>query len=639
MRSKTHILEEKSVHQLRNIFPAKWVIREKGRDYGIDIEVEIFDDNEQPTGLVFWIQLKATDSKSKSIKRSINMPIKKIRQLANYDLPVAIFRYNADDNQYFFDWIKRFAFLSSNSKNKSYTLKFNDAECWNTESSEKIHCDLKNLSQYTSKSFSFPLVGFINHISGPTKYKRILSAAIGEKHLLINLSRHKSTAPLEINLLEGQLVLNLKSAFGSSIGWDEKLETIDEDFLLDVFHKALVLFLANTGKRKDLRQLISEYDLLDSFLMHSPILTYILPELIACDTDNIFLPKIIDSIYLSDDLINQSFLQVIVFLGNNNFIDRPKVEEFYNRLILLCIKHNNQSFLSTAYYNYGSYYKSYYILDKALHYYNKASKTDNSYLDRFYFKRELAGILFQIGRYKCSVSLYKEAIPLEKENIFLFATYGDALMYSGEYKLAFEYFDKFLTANDRLEDNEKHDKYEFNIKFTLLHFLINIIGIEHQVRKEFAANEKLKRLNESELGQFDKIFEVLSLDAIYPTAWYLLTEYYLKNDNPQGYFLSILFQAVVVQNNPTIWAFVSILCTYQEMENNILFDIVNTAFFYCRNDFLKALDRLINLEDYKDFKGEEFISMVENIIRDPKEYPMEMRYWDGEKPKIIKLSK
>ncbi|AGC76087.1 uncharacterized protein DUF4365 [Nonlabens dokdonensis] len=639
MRSKTHILEEKSVHELRNIFPDQWVIREKGKDYGIDIEVEIFDKKEQPTGLVFWIQLKATDSKLTKTKRSINMPIAKINQLAKYDLPVAIFRYNSDDNQYYFDWIKRYAFLSSNSKRKSYTIQFNENQLWVDESSSMIDSDLNTLSLYTSKSFKFPLTGYINCISGPSKNKRLLSSAIGNNHFLINLTRDSSKSNLEINLLEGQLVLNLKSIFGSSVGWDVKSETINDVILLDVFHKALVLFLANTGKRKELKQLITEYELLDSFLIHSPILSYILPELIACDTDNVFLPKIIETIYLSDDLINQTYLQAIVFLGHHNLIDRSKVEEFYNRLIRLCIKHKNDSFLSTAYYNYGSYYKSHYILDKAYHYYNKTIKTDNSYLDRSYFKRELAGLLFQIGRYKCSTNLYKQAIELETDNKFLLATYGDALMYSGNYKVALEYFDKFLTINSTLDESKRHDKYEYSIKFILLQYLISISDIEKQERKEFAAEKCLLNLNEDELKQFDKIIRVLSIDALYPTAWFLLMEYCLKNEDPHGYMLSILFQAILLKNKPDIWAFVSVLCTYEDMVNNLLYDIVNTAFFYCRNDFLNALDRLIDLDIYKDFKGEEFLKMVESMINDPKEYPMEIRLWNGEKPKIFKFSK
>ncbi|UBZ13493.1 DUF4365 domain-containing protein [Flagellimonas marinaquae] len=63
MRSRTHILEEESLLELKKILPIEWVIREKPKDYGIDIEVEIFTSKGEYTGIVFWIQLKATDSK------------------------------------------------------------------------------------------------------------------------------------------------------------------------------------------------------------------------------------------------------------------------------------------------------------------------------------------------------------------------------------------------------------------------------------------------------------------------------------------------------------------------------------------------------------------------------------------------
>lgn len=43
--------------------PRKWVFRDKTKDYGIDGEVELFDTNKTPQGLVFWAQLKSTESK------------------------------------------------------------------------------------------------------------------------------------------------------------------------------------------------------------------------------------------------------------------------------------------------------------------------------------------------------------------------------------------------------------------------------------------------------------------------------------------------------------------------------------------------------------------------------------------------
>jgi Domain of unknown function (DUF4365) len=53
LRNRTHILEEESLFELRKIFPKEWVIREKPKDYGIDVEVEVFNDHGGYTGIVF----------------------------------------------------------------------------------------------------------------------------------------------------------------------------------------------------------------------------------------------------------------------------------------------------------------------------------------------------------------------------------------------------------------------------------------------------------------------------------------------------------------------------------------------------------------------------------------------------------
>ena len=59
VRTRNHILEDKSRNIFNEIIPEKWVVRDKGKDYGIDCEVEIFDDYGNPTGIVFYVQLKA----------------------------------------------------------------------------------------------------------------------------------------------------------------------------------------------------------------------------------------------------------------------------------------------------------------------------------------------------------------------------------------------------------------------------------------------------------------------------------------------------------------------------------------------------------------------------------------------------
>jgi len=58
-RPEQHEIDELAQRQFRNAFPASWVVREQPKDYGVDYEVEVFDEGVS-TGIVFKVQLKGT---------------------------------------------------------------------------------------------------------------------------------------------------------------------------------------------------------------------------------------------------------------------------------------------------------------------------------------------------------------------------------------------------------------------------------------------------------------------------------------------------------------------------------------------------------------------------------------------------
>lgn len=61
-RHRSHQLESESRVAFRSLLPSTWVVRDLDQDYGIDAQVEIFDESGEATGLTFLVQLKATDS-------------------------------------------------------------------------------------------------------------------------------------------------------------------------------------------------------------------------------------------------------------------------------------------------------------------------------------------------------------------------------------------------------------------------------------------------------------------------------------------------------------------------------------------------------------------------------------------------
>lgn len=632
MRSRTHILEEESLFELKRTLPNEWVIREKPKDYGIDVEIEIFTSKGEYTGIVFWVQLKATDSEKLKDHKSIRMTIAKIRQLASYDLPVALFRYNSNSRTFYFDWIKRHAYLSSSSEKKSFNIEFQDYHLWSKDSTSQIISFLKSKIRFSNNSFSFPIKGFLNNINAPDKTVRKLSSKISKNIALIEITRDRNLANIEINLLENRIVLNLSGSFGGSIGY-KKGDLDNEELIFKAFKNCLILILFQTDKDVELFKFINDHELLDEVINHPGMLHYLMPKLIASESGNHFTEEVVEHVFKSGNPISATIIQTIIFLSSRNVISKERVESYFNQIIDLGLELENYTSLATSYYNFGGYYRGINVYDKALYYYNKAYKTENNYLKKGYFCRELGGILFELDFFRLSAKFYKKANVLEPENVFLLATIGDAEFYSGNYEKALNYFDDFLVKNA----NQKHDKYEFSLKFTICKALIEIIETKAQKRNPKKLLGILKNIDKKQLHNSDKLDELIEIDALNPIIWSYYSTLFLKSEDLTMLFLSSLMQAVLVRFDSKIWSYVSILTTYEGSPSGLLNDIVNTAYFYCREDFLSDLQDMIELEEYDDFKGEEFINYVEELIKTPKEYPMELRFWEEDDVKIIEL--
>ncbi len=80
--------------------PKHWVVREKSHDYGIDLEVEIFDKNDNATGLLFLVQMKSTSTK----RKSVDIQITTVNYYKSLELPVAIFLYCESEDVFYWKW-------------------------------------------------------------------------------------------------------------------------------------------------------------------------------------------------------------------------------------------------------------------------------------------------------------------------------------------------------------------------------------------------------------------------------------------------------------------------------------------------------------------------------------------------------
>jgi hypothetical protein len=91
-RSRSHILEDKSLTYLKKVLPDLWVVHRYEQDYGIDVQIEIFSDKDcNANGNRFYGQLKATDKDVSKDKLRIKR--KHLEYWDSQDEPVALYRY------------------------------------------------------------------------------------------------------------------------------------------------------------------------------------------------------------------------------------------------------------------------------------------------------------------------------------------------------------------------------------------------------------------------------------------------------------------------------------------------------------------------------------------------------------------
>lgn len=156
-RVKRHQLEDLSRSKYRLAIPRNWVIRDKDKDYGIDAEVEIFDEKERATGLVYLVQLKATETSDESAVRKVDIRIDAIKYYNSLELPVLIVRYSEKQDQFYCKWAHEINLFYARKGAKTRRVTFCDEDVWSEESAVDTEKYLKKLRAIKSGAITLPV--------------------------------------------------------------------------------------------------------------------------------------------------------------------------------------------------------------------------------------------------------------------------------------------------------------------------------------------------------------------------------------------------------------------------------------------------------------------------------------------------
>lgn len=624
-RTRNHIIEEESRMFFKKSIPQLWVYRDKHDDYGIDCEIEIFDDLGNPTGIVFWVQLKATDSKDQKIIKTINFSSEKMTQFLAYDIPVLIVRYSSYNQNLFFRWAKNFK--DRKSSKKSVNFKFSDADVWTSNSHIEIVKYLKKQILIKQGRLQFPITVSISKdlsdqkLIAPYSYLTIIKSCLANHKKYFSLVQRPEDSFLQIYVDNQGLVSSLcdLSLARMKITFQD-VNNINQDLLEKHILVTITQCLFDIGKVDLGNQLIFKNNLLSFLKNNENYLSSILSHLLEGEYFSTTLNEL--SQYFKEnehDNILGTMMSIILLSKRRNFDDEKLfiIEKFLEeQLVIAKSREENLSIASTLY-NLGNFYRSFGEINKALTHYLEVRKYNASYKNHSYYLFEIGGLLFLKGKPSYASKFYQKSIDLKTNYPLAKALLADSLLYSGKYFQALGKYDEFL--NEISIDCPNPD--EWFLKYSCLKTILQNGYAEIQSRDSIKAN------NFVEKGEYEKALEFDLLDSL---AWYNLAIKEIKQNNNVVAFLFFSISALLDNRDCETWTNATFSGFTEEIDPSLLVNVIRTAYFYNGQEYINYVYEFMQMKNLPPEVLNSIIELIDNTVEEKIEEPFLVRNFFNE---------
>lgn len=623
-RTKEHQVEDLSITAIKSILPREWVYREKSHDYGIDGEIEIFDKNDSATGILFYVQLKATDTSDKKAQRRVQLANSTINYYKYLEIPVLIVRYIEDAKTLYYRWAHKIDRYGQKEGAKSFSFMMEDNEIFTSETPFVLEKQLVKLRRLESTDNILPLKIFFDFTfskmcdMSPSRFTSPLRIAINQKSNLIQIAYDKDDSDAVISLTDDTLSVNILEKTGCFLHHINDTAYLNTEELIGDLFVGLSIALLAFNKEQNAIIILESLALNSRVLKNKQIaFTFInryilngnpykalelwenIPKDEKDEIDEIEFQMLISSAsqYNADDGAAAYEKYLINSISEYQLTDKSTKEEKAN--------------LGTCHYNYANFLRGNSQFKESVDNFEKALKYNPHYNKEDYVFKEMAGSFFEMKEYGKSAQCYQNGLSL-KDDSYTIALYADALMMSGNYIQAREQFQKYF---------EKHDniKVEWCLKENILDYIIEEHGIEVQNRKpdEVSKTDAIKNACTMDIPQAE-ILSVLQLDALSTLAWYNLGQSYVKEKKLEEASMSFLICALLNRSDTEAWIN-AFGCAWNSKKVPIefLLHIIHVGYELSGEEFINSI--YTNLETISEYlpegEGNILIMEIDKIIQ------------------------
>jgi tetratricopeptide (TPR) repeat protein len=611
-RPREHQLETESERAFRAAMPSSWYVRRPEGDCGIDLEVEIFD-QEATTGLSFRVQLKGTDS-SFAEAPWVGVKTEALKYWRTLDSPVLLVRFDAPSGQLHAQWSHSIRIADGETKR----VRFEADDLLDSSAPERLATEVSVIRGIKAglyrRHIPISLV-FESTTSGVKEdsFRRRLRAIARDSGALLRivppsiesikiiLSGGDTVVALPTNLATIKLDANSYAPAGPGTDLEQLLAN-------DCVAAVALLMCRVNATSEGLR--IARLTKRATSLWRDFEAAEVLAEALFIESEpsealSYARELVIDNENTVRDAGQRFMFPVVHQINMLTERQRTEVAELHASVIKIEETSSRPSRAGAAHYNYGQLLASQRRWDEAVAEYEAASSWNPTYLNRDYWHRELGGYLFDLGRYSDSANSYREALRLlidESLRGDWQTLHADALIYAGQYADAQAVLKQGATPSE-----------ERNVDLSLLNQVVLDevvvrLGIDSQDPASFKeAADELITSPESSAQTVER------RGALNPHVWVERLAEEIEDENA---FTPAVILATLLLNSAEAWFIATITLLNAEAPDELRIAVVRHALRHVRDDYLERMDAFGNEAEDGHREALAFVQQVEAGLPD-----------------------
>lgn len=590
-RPAQHVQERLSKDAFSRALPDEWVFRVQDQDYGMDGEVEIFQD-ESATGRIFKVQLKGTAGKDNRLR--VRLLPSTVSYFAEMKLPVLIVLHHGRSGALYGKWMHAFDPYYGGQTSKGTTLKFSSAdeltpERWQSLAADvEMYYGIRDPKRALPVPVRFETVGSTVRGVDSLQLVRTIRALTSQFPDLIQIREEDSSAATV--LVDDEVIRATFRDVGSATA--HHLVTANEPATPDGVAADVLLTLAlaldQVGQTDAAARMIAAIADRAHLLFYPDVLFRVIGVFTRSH-------RVIEAVALAERFgagnADENELMAMLFLTpammRSAYLlphERDAVTRRLRKQLKSAEEQGTRRDIGIAHYNLGNHFGSKAAWKEAASHFAMAAHYDPDYLSRAYFPREFGGALFLSGQFDLAVAMYDRAMNL-KADAMTPALRADALMYSGRYKDARTAFETHLLEFGLDAEDE------WRLKAWVLALICTRVGDEQNRRAEEAvAAADVSDEAPTHEERRERLENALRMDALCSEAWFNLGVVAASEGDVEEGTTGFLVSAIIEPHNVDGWAAAAAFC---DLRTQLGRDVISCAYRWNGEMFLSRLEDLL----------------------------------------------